>query len=269
MSIQYRNGFRKVNNSLDNVRVDQLLVEKGLCASRTQSQKLLEGGLVQVQVSGQWIRVLKSSQKFSVDSEFRVELGEEQRFVSRAGLKLQAALDRLEIDLADTIALDIGQSTGGFSDCLVQNGALKVIGVDVGHGQLAEKLRRNPQVIGFEGVNARALDAAFFSSRGLPSQFELIVMDVSFISQTLILPQLIDLLDVGARLVSLVKPQFEVGPARLGKGGIVKDERALEELQASLTQLVSELGLQVDDYFASPITGGDGNREFLLCARKR
>lgn len=257
-----------MKNSSDSLRIDQLLVEKGLCSSRTQSQKLLASGLVQIQLAGQWVTVNKAAQKFPLDSEFRVEMGEEQRFVSRAGIKLQSALDRLAIDVAGKIALDIGQSTGGFTDCLLQGGAERVIGVDVGHGQLAAKLQQNPKVSYFEGLNARLLDREFFLSRSLPAHFDLIVMDVSFISQKLILPRLPELMDLGARLITLVKPQFEVGPARLGKGGIVKDQSALDELQGELLSFVTGLGLQVDDYFASPITGGDGNREFLFCLRK-
>lgn len=248
------------------VRLDHLLVNKQLARSRTQSQKMIVAGQVEVQVAGAWVVQTKASMKYDANIALRIQLGAEQRYVSRAGLKLEGALASLAFDPKNTQALDVGQSTGGFTDCLLQHGASRVVGVDVGHGQLAEKCRQDARVSYLEGINARELSQALFAARSLPSQFDLIVMDVSFISQTLILPRLPPLLAANGRLISLVKPQFEVGPAGIGRGGLVRDQALYQEVEATLRACAESCGLKVDAYFESPITGGDGNREFFMSA---
>lgn len=250
------------------LRLDQLLVHKGLAPSRTVSQKLIAAGQVSIKLAGQWRCVTKASSKYEENAVLRVELGEEQRYVSRAGLKLAGAMDRLKYSPENRLALDVGQSTGGFSDCLIQHGARKVIGVDVGHGQLAKALRSTPEVVCIEGVNARNLDASLFEGHMNEPLFELIVMDVSFISQRLILPALYPLLAPEGQLISLVKPQFELTPSSLGKGGIVKDTHLYQDVEESICGFVKGMSLCIQDYFESSILGGDGNREFFVCAKK-
>jgi 23S rRNA (cytidine1920-2'-O)/16S rRNA (cytidine1409-2'-O)-methyltransferase len=184
----------------------------------------------------------------------------ELRFVSRGGLKLDGALVRTGIDATGLVCLDVGQGTGGFTDALLQRGASRVVGLDVGHGQLAEKLRGDARVTALEGVNARHLDAG-----ALPvPRFDLIVGDLSFISLSLVLPALAPLL--GGTLLMLVKPQFELQPADIGKGGLVKDPAAYARVEARLREACAALHLNVVDWFDSPIAGGDGNREFFLQA---
>lgn len=248
-------------------RLDVLLVERGLAASRSQAQALIDAGQVRWLQAGQWRTATKASLKLEPECELQAELGEEQRYASRGGLKLSGALERTGIDPKAMIALDVGQSTGGFTDCLLQAGAAKVVGVDVGHDQLVPSLRGDPRVVFYEGINARALPAGELLAQA-PGGFDLLVMDVSFISQTLILPGLPALLRPGGKLLSLVKPQFEVGKAGIGKGGIVRDASLYKKVETDLRAICGQLGLEVRDYFPSPITGGDGNREFFIHARK-
>lgn len=251
------------------MRLDQLLVKKGLANSRTQSQKLIQSGQVSVLEAGQWHVVTKPSQKMEVSTELQVLLGEEQKYASRAGLKLAGALTHLQLNDPFESALDIGQSTGGFTDCLLHNGVQHVVGVDVGRDQLIDRLRNDVRVSCLEKVNARTLSPDFLNDMSGRSSFNLIVMDVSFISQSHILPQLPPLLSAGAYLVSLVKPQFEVGTEGLGKGGIVRDSSLYAEVEGRLRKEIIALGLHVVDYFESSILGGDGNREFFICAQKQ
>ncbi|MFV8782163.1 TlyA family RNA methyltransferase [Microbulbifer sp. SA54] len=248
-------------------RLDLLLVQRQLANSRTHAKKLVDAGRVLLAEGQNWRPAQKASQSLPDDIQIRVEPLPEDRYVSRAGLKLAGILDHTGLDPAGWHALDVGCSTGGFSDCLLQRGAALVVGVDVGRDQLADKLRQDPRMHLFEGVNARHLTADQVAPFG-DDGFDAVVMDVSFISQTLIFPQLPPLLKNGGHLLSLVKPQFEVGPENIGKGGLVRDERLYRDVQEAICDLCTTLGLTVHSYIDSPIKGGDGNREFLLWAQK-
>ncbi len=246
-------------------RIDKLLVERGLCRSRTQAQRLIEGGRVSILLPGGWTLIERPSQKVPENAEFKAEPDAEDRYVSRGGLKLEAILAASGIDVHGCVALDIGQSTGGFTDCLLQAGACKVVGVEVGHDQLADSLRGDPRVRVLEGINARDLPREPLLTEA-PKGFDLAVMDVSFISQTLILPGLTPLLRPGGALLSLVKPQFEVGPEGIGKGGLVKDASWYPKVEERIRQCCAEAGLAIRTWCDSPIKGGDGNHEFLIYA---
>ncbi|GGB80187.1 TlyA family rRNA (cytidine-2'-O)-methyltransferase [Marinobacterium zhoushanense] len=248
-------------------RLDMLLVQRGLVDSRARAQRLIKEGRVRVQL-GHWQCVQKSGLKLADDTPIEVEASEEDRYVSRGALKLAPALDRFAADLSGLIAIDVGQSTGGFTDCLLQHGAARVVGIEVGHDQLAERLRQDARVVCLEGYNARQLGTElleYTEDRG----FDLAVMDVSFISQTLILDSLAPLIRPGGLLVTLVKPQFEVGPEHVGKGGIVRDTSLYPQVRKRIETQLSMLGLETLDVSDSPILGGDGNREFVLVARKQ
>jgi 23S rRNA (cytidine1920-2'-O)/16S rRNA (cytidine1409-2'-O)-methyltransferase len=203
----------------------------------------------------------KAGEELPDDAPLQVIDDAETRWVSRGGLKLDAALATSGIAVAGRRCLDVGQSTGGFTDVLLAHGAAEVVGVDVGHGQLSPKLRDDPRVRVIEGLNARAIGDA-----GL-GRFDLIVGDLSFISLTLVLPALAPLAD--GDLLMLVKPQFELQPADIGKGGLVKDAAAYPRVEQRIRRACAEAGLEVRDYFASAIDGGDGNREFFVSARRR
>lgn len=250
------------------IRLDLLLVQQKLASSRTHARKLIDAGRVMLADGHSWRPATKASQSLSEDTQVKVEALPEDQYVSRAGLKLAAILDQTGLNPEGWQALDVGCSTGGFSDCLLQRGAARVVGVDVGHDQLAPVLREDPRMHLFEGLNARYLTAEQIAPYGAEG-FDAIVMDVSFISQTLILPQLPPLLKAGGHLLSLVKPQFEVGPEGIGKGGLVRDPALYQGVQEKIYALCEELDLQIQRYMESPITGGDGNREFLLWAQKR
>ncbi len=250
---------------MNETRLDALLVKKGYVPSRTLAQKLISSGLVQVKMAGQWLACTKPSKKFYSNVELLVEKSEEQKYVSRAGLKLEGALETAQIDVSAITVLDVGQSTGGFTDCLLQKGAKRVIGIDVGRNQLSEKLKSNVKVTCIEQMNARELSFEQLKQY-TDVKFPLIVMDVSFISQTLILPRLVGCLAENGLIVSLVKPQFEVGPNGIGKGGLVKSHALYKGIQQSITKCATIQGLTVVQYFESKITGGDGNREFFMIA---
>jgi 23S rRNA (cytidine1920-2'-O)/16S rRNA (cytidine1409-2'-O)-methyltransferase len=202
------------------------------------------------------------------DVTLTVSSDESDRYVSRGGLKLAGALEKTGVDVRDAVCLDVGQSTGGFSDCLLQAGARHVVGVDVGHGQLHPKLKNDPRITMREGINCRALCAADLGDAMPAGGFDLIVGDVSFISMSLILPQLPALLAANGQLVLLIKPQFEVGPGNIGKGGIVRDTTLYRELERRFLDLARTLDLTAKGWFDSPITGGDGNREFFIWLSK-
>lgn len=239
-------------------RLDKLLVDRGFAASRERAQALILGGKVLVNEQ----KVEKSGVQIEQGSAIRL-LGEDLRYVSRGGLKLEGALEHWRIDVNGKICLDVGASTGGFTDCLLQHGAQRVIAVDTGYGQLDYRLRKDPRVRLLEKTNAR-----FLRPESLGGAVEFIAMDVSFISATLILPAVIAsgfaAKRDGCQIVVLVKPQFEVGREHVGKGGIVRDESAqlasLEKVQRALI----ELGATETDSIDSPILGAEGNREFLL-----
>jgi 23S rRNA (cytidine1920-2'-O)/16S rRNA (cytidine1409-2'-O)-methyltransferase len=243
------------------VRADALLVQQGLAPSRTAAQRLIEAGRVKVGPDGTVIA--KPSLLLPADAALAVAPSQEAEYVSRGGIKLAGALRHAGIDPRGRDCLDVGQSTGGFTDCLLQHGAAKVIGIDVGHGQLHPALAADPRVESHEGVNARVPQESVFAGR----QFDLIVADVSFISLTLIIPQLPPLLTRLGDLLLLAKPQFEVGPGNVGKGGIVSDASLYPTVKDKLAACCAEHHFAVVDWFDSPIPGVDGNREFFLHAR--
>lgn len=298
------------------MRIDQLLVQNQLASTRSQAQRLIAGG-VEWRQGDVWRRVQKNGDDVAVDAQIRLLDDSEARYVSRGGLKLEAALKQVGLDVTGWQCLDVGQSTGGFTDCLLQHGAASVVGVDVGSAQLHPNLRADPRVLCVEGVNARALDASDLTAAYLDSisatgqfelddddaqdddfdemdapsgdvsddapelvsddvppatpgfvpEFDLIVADLSFISQTLVLPAVVPLLKPGGVLLTLVKPQFELQPGQVGKGGIVKDAALYVFIEKRLRDACAELGLTVTHWFDSPIAGGDGNREFFIGAR--
>ena len=249
------------------IRADQLLVAQNLLNSRTRAQQAIAAKRVHYRRGSDWILLTKPSLKLSLATQFRLESCESDRYVSRGGLKLAGALMSVKLDVSGLLVLDVGQSTGGFTDCLLQAGSAKVVGVDVGHDQLADELRNHPQVVYFEGINARRLSGELLLPHTGGKGFDLAVMDVSFISQTLILPSVVPLLKPGGQLISLVKPQFEVGKAGVGKGGLVRDPFFFNKVKEKISACCQNLGLTVVDYRESAITGGDGNREFIIYAR--
>ena len=248
------------------MRADVLLVKNTIAPSRAKARRWIDEGRVYYQRAGDWRLVGKPGLLLPPDTVFKVLQDESDAYVSRGALKLKAALEHIGLDVTGMTALDVGASTGGFTDYLLQSGAAKVVCVDVGHDQLAAKLRNDSRVINYEGINARKLDPAL-CSHTTANGFDLAVMDVSFISQRLIIPSLTALLAPGAYLVSLVKPQFEVGRSGVGKGGIVRDTTLYKEVEQTLTQVYQDHNLDVSAYLESPISGGDGNREFLIIAR--
>jgi 23S rRNA (cytidine1920-2'-O)/16S rRNA (cytidine1409-2'-O)-methyltransferase len=248
------------------VRADQLLVERGLAASRSQAVRLIAGGL-RWRDGAHWRTVGKNGEDLPQDAELELLDPAEARYVSRGGLKLEGALAAAGIEVRGRRCLDVGQSTGGFTDCLLQQGAVHVVGVDVGHGQLHPRLRGDPRVTAVEGVNARVLDAsAWGAASPVEPQFDLVVGDLSFISLTLVLPALVPLLAATGELLMLVKPQFELQPGQIGKGGIVRDVSLYPVVEQRLRAACEALGLRVRGWFDSPIAGGDGNREFFIHA---
>jgi 23S rRNA (cytidine1920-2'-O)/16S rRNA (cytidine1409-2'-O)-methyltransferase len=237
-------------------RIDKLLVERGLVESRTRAQALVMAGVVLVNEQ----RVAKPSDLVPADAEIRVKGNEDRasKYVSRGGVKLEAALRNFDIDVRDLVCLDIGASTGGFTDCLLQHGAKRVVALDVGHNQLDWRLRSDRRVVVREGVNARYLKAEDFESK-----FDLAVMDVSFISATKVMPAIVDLLTETGSLIVLIKPQFEVGRGEVGSGGIVRDPDKHARVVAEVNRAAEQLGVKVGGVIQSPIHGADGNVEFL------
>jgi 23S rRNA (cytidine1920-2'-O)/16S rRNA (cytidine1409-2'-O)-methyltransferase len=298
------------------MRIDQLLVQRGLASTRSQAQRLIADGVQwrKLDVVGEiWKRVAKNGDEVPEDAVIELLDDSEARYVSRGGLKLEAALKQVGLSVKGLRCLDVGQSTGGFTDCLLQAGALAVVGVDVGSAQLHPSLREDPRVLCVESVNARTLSAAdliaaYANSTGAEGQFDIeedgetfddfegaetggaddaddeadlaslpaefappfdvLVADLSFISQTLVLPAAVPLLKDGGILLTLVKPQFELQPGQVGKGGIVKDPEMYPIVEQRLRDTCADLGLEVSAWFDSPIAGGDGNREFFIFARK-
>jgi 23S rRNA (cytidine1920-2'-O)/16S rRNA (cytidine1409-2'-O)-methyltransferase len=284
------------------MRADQLLLQRQLATSRSQAQRLIGAGVVwraqaisasTSAADAPWKRIAKNSDDVPEDAHIELLDSSEARYVSRGGLKLEGALRLSGVSVTGKICLDVGQSTGGFTDCLLQHGAKFVAGVDVGSGQLHPSLREHTQVMALEHVNARELnatnfiavsacltdDVAIISSKtgskndvefpveaDFDPSFDLIVGDLSFISQTLVLPALVPLLKPGGAMLMLVKPQFELQPGQVGKGGIVKDAALYAFVEQRIRDCYAGLGLKVLGWFDSPITGGDGNREFFVYA---
>jgi 23S rRNA (cytidine1920-2'-O)/16S rRNA (cytidine1409-2'-O)-methyltransferase len=243
------------------VRLDKLLLERQIAPSRERAQALILAG--KVLVDGQ--KVEKAGASVSSDAELRL-LGEDLRYVSRGGLKLEEALRYWRIPIAGRVCLDVGASTGGFTDCLLQHGAAEVVAVDTGYGQMDLRLRQDARVRLLEKINARYLTAA-----DIPESIELLVMDVSFISATLVLPAVVSAAfkpsTADRQAIVLVKPQFEVGREQVGKGGIVHDPELQAAAVAKVRTAMSRLGFIDLEQVESPILGGEGNREFLLHGR--
>lgn len=252
------------------MRIDQLLVQRGLAGTRSQAQRLIGAG-VRWKTDGDWRTVAKNGDDVAPDAQIELLDTAEARYVSRGGLKLAGALLHQQIAVDGLLCLDLGQSTGGFTDCLLQAGAAHVVGVDVGSAQLNEVLRDDPRVTCIERVNARNLeldDIVPVLAQALPERvfdgFDLIVGDLAFISQTLVLPATVPLLKTGGVVLMLVKPQFELQPGQVGKGGIVTDLSMFALVERRVRDAHQALGLQVQGYFASSIQGGDGNQEFFI-----
>jgi 23S rRNA (cytidine1920-2'-O)/16S rRNA (cytidine1409-2'-O)-methyltransferase len=240
-------------------RLDKLLVERGQAASRERAQRLVMAGAVRVDDR----RVDKPAVLVRVDADIRVD-SEEKPYVSRGGVKLEAALGRFAIAVAGRVALDVGASTGGFTDCLLRRGARAVYAVDVGYGQFDWSLRNDPRVVLLERTNARHLSPA-----DLPGPADLAAIDVSFISLRLVLPAVLACLAPAADVIALVKPQFEVGKGRVGKGGVVRDPQLHAQAVADVRAAAAQLGLAVIGECESPLLGPKGNREFFLALRKK
>ena len=280
------------------MRADLFLVEHGFATTRSQAQRLIAGTVQwRVDEGVAWKRVAKNGDEIPGNADVQVLDSTEAKYISRGGLKLEGALKSTGIDVSGLRCLDIGQSTGGFTDCLLQHGALEVLGVDVGHGQLHPSLREDARVLCLEGINARSLtateliaararsmwatghsgddsgpedefDADAVVDDGFNPVFDFLTGDLSFISLTLVLPAAVRLLRPDGDLLMLVKPQFELQPGQIGKGGIVREPALFEFIEKRLRDTCAALGLDVMGWLESPIQGGDGNREFFIHARK-
>ncbi len=237
-------------------RIDKLLVERGLAESRTKAQAMVMAGLVLVNEQ----RVEKPSHQFDTNSSIRVKGSDDPstRYVGRGGLKLEAALRECQLDPRGLTCLDVGASTGGFTDCLLQHGAKRVVAIDVGHNQIDWRLRNDPRVEVREGVNAR-----YLQPEDLEEKFELAVMDVSFISATKVLPAIVPLMLSCGSIITLIKPQFEVGRGEVGSGGVVRDAKRRTRVVEEVNTAATALGLKVVNVIESPIQGAQGNVEFL------
>jgi 23S rRNA (cytidine1920-2'-O)/16S rRNA (cytidine1409-2'-O)-methyltransferase len=287
------------------MRADLFLVEHGHATTRSQAQRLIASGVQwRVDEVVAWKKVAKNGDEIPGNAELQLLDTTEAKYISRGGLKLEGALKATGLDVTGLRCLDIGQSTGGFTDCLLQHGAAQVVGVDVGHGQLHDSLRADSRVVCIEGVNARSLTADELvqhyrralhvssgseddfddfedadesddgddcneeSDDGFNPVFDFLTGDLSFISLTLVLPAVVRLLKPDGHLLMLVKPQFELQPGQIGKGGIVRDPVHFEFVEKRLRDTCAGLGLEVLAWRESPIAGGDGNREFFIHARK-
>ena len=239
-------------------RVDKLVVERGLADSREKARRLILAGDVLVDEAP----VDKPGSMVRADAEIRLRRPHKS-FVGRGGEKLRGAIDALGLDPSGLRVLDVGASTGGFTDCLLQRGALAVTALDVGKGQLDWKLSSDPRVLVIEGVNARYLDPKDF-----PEPFDLATLDLSFISLTKVLPAIVPLVKPEGMLLMLVKPQFELSPSDIERGGLVRDEGKHREAIASVARAAEGLGLRVDGVVPSPIRGATGNQEYFLLARR-
>ena len=243
------------------LRLDKLLVERGLAASRERAQAMILAGEVLVEDQ----KVDKSGAQVAAQASIRL-LGDELKYVSRGGLKLERALTYWQIDVKDRICIDVGASTGGFSDCLLQHGAARVVAIDTGYGQMDFRLRQNPRLRLLEKTNAR-----YLTREAIGETADLIAVDVSFISATLVLPAVLSAAFPesavalrGRQIIVLVKPQFEAGRESVGKGGIVRDEAAQLASVEKVKRTLIDLGCCRAETIESPIRGGEGNREFLL-----
>lgn len=242
------------------LRLDKLLVERGLCDSRTRAQALILAGQVVVGDHA----VTKPGTPVDPDAPLRLKGVDPNPYVSRGGLKLGGAIERFGVDPGGRVCMDVGASTGGFTDCLLQAGAARVYAIDVGYGQLAWKLVNDPRVVVLDRQNIRKLEPG-----QIPEPIDLAVADCSFISLTKVLPHMCPCLRPGADVIVLVKPQFEVGRALVGKGGVVRDDETREAALASVEAAAQALGFAVQGHVASAIAGREGNREWLAWLRWR
>ena len=277
------------------MRADLFLVEHGFATTRSQAQRLIGSGVQwrvqvdEVEVAAPWKRVAKNGDEIPETAELEVLDNTEAKYISRGGLKLEGALKATGLDVTGLRCLDVGQSTGGFTDCLLQYGALQVVGVDVGHGQLHASMRDDDRVVCLEGINARSLSAtdliaaythemavtghfddenSSVSGSDIDPLFDFLTADLSFISLTLVLPAVVRLLKANGHLLMLVKPQFELQPGQIGKGGIVRDAVHFEFVEKRLRDSCAELGVEVLGWLPSAIDGGDGTREFFIHGKR-
>ncbi|NIM02904.1 TlyA family rRNA (cytidine-2'-O)-methyltransferase [bacterium] len=241
-------------------RLDKLLVERGLASSREKAKRLIMAGCV-------WVgerRVTKVGAEFPADMEVEVKESPLRKYVSRGGLKLEAAIKDFGLSIKGKVCLDVGASTGGFTDCLLQNGAKKVYALDVGYGQLDWKLRNDPRVVTIEKTNIR-----YFNGKEIKNPVDLATIDVSFISLDKVLPKVKELIGKKGEIVSLIKPQFEAGREKVQRGGVVKDKKVHQEVIDKIKILSGELGLEVKGLTTSPIKGPSGNIEYFIYLRKK
>jgi len=250
------------------VRADQLLLARGLAPTRSAAQRLLARGAVEWLAEGGWTALRKAGLELDSGVGLRVTDDAELRFVSRGGLKLDGALAHTRLDVAGRVCLDVGQSSGGFTDALLARGAARVVGIDVGHGQLHQRLRGDARVAAIEGLHVRDLGAsAALAAQAPAGGFGLVVADLSFISLAGALAYLAPWLAPGGDALLLAKPQFEVGRAHVGKGGIVRDALQFARVEAAFGAACAACGWRLRDWFPSAIDGGDGNAEFFAWAQ--
>lgn len=251
------------------MRLDLFLVQQKLATSRTQAQDFISNGFVYLVLDEKKQILSKSSFVVKESDKIVVMANELQKFVSRAGLKLEGAIRHLNLSVKDKVILDVGQSTGGFTDCLLYYGAKQVVGIDVGHSQLHEKLAKDSRVESFENLNVKELSVNTAFLRAVPANgFDLVVVDVSFISLTKVIPSLFNMLTEGADYLILVKPQFECGRENLDSNGIVKGEKIYSDIELEIKKTAQQYFKNVTAYFESSILGKDGNREFFIYGRK-
>ncbi len=251
------------------VRADVALVERGLVRSRALAQRLIESGAVDLLDGTRRSAITRVAQPIRADQQLQVRPSPESRFVSRGGAKLDAVLAEVGLDCAGVVALDVGMSTGGFTDCLLARGASRVIGIEVGHGQLDRRLAADARVACLEKTHLRDVTLASLAPAGaLPTGFALIVVDLSFISALSVLVHLATLAAPGARLVVLIKPQFELGPGARDGRGIVRAGADIEALRRRAIAEAAAAGWRADDWRVCAIAGGDGNQEYFLVATR-
>lgn len=242
----------------DRLRLDVLLVEKGLAASRQRAAALVLAGKVRVEGH----QASKAGQRVAPDAKVEV-VDSDETYVSRGGIKLASALDGFSMRVAELVAMDVGASTGGFTDCLLQRGAKKVYAIDVGYGQLAWQLRQDPRVVVLERCNVR-----YLTREQVPELVDLAVIDTSFISLKKVIPKVLEFLKSGSQLLALIKPQFEVGRGQVGKGGVVRDPELHSQVVREIKQFCQSQGMEVRGVVESSLLGPKGNREFFIYAMK-
>lgn len=251
------------------MRLDLYLVENKLANSRTQAQDFISLGYVVIASGDQKKIVDKSNYLVKSTDQVIVEANELQKYVSRGGLKLERALTKLNMNVKDKVILDVGQSTGGFTDCLLKMGARQVVGVDVGHSQLHASLKGDSRVVSFENLNVKDLSMNAGFVKEVPiNKFDLVVADLSFISLTKVIPSMSNFLGDGSDYLFLVKPQFECGPENLDKNGLVKNAKVYKTVEAEVKKSVMQYFKNVEAYFACEVIGKDGNQEFFIYGHK-